>query len=233
MSFAYPRIEGFVSYKNPKGAEIGREGFAVHRLPNARVTRAWCEMDEKNLVRDATWTVDDNWMPIDGFVRVSLGGRIAGQCAYRFEGHNKVYCDSHGTPGPISGHMSQVLTSEKPYQFLGLHPLIADGQICAVRGTTAPGETRSINAITCSYSPDGETGLTGLPIDIKVVYFGPEEVTVPAGKFKAEKFGIVWQPQWPPAMYWVTPGDFIFLKETWSISGLTCELSSLRVTGAN
>ena len=34
------------------------------------------------------------------------------------------------------------------------------------------------------------------------------------------------------AFYWVFGEHFIFLRETWQISGLTCELTGLRESGA-
>jgi len=225
-SFPYRTVSGEVSYKRGDVGERGREWFILHAHPNGRrVVRATCEMDDEKLVRDTSWTVDEKWHPIEGHVRCVIDGQLAGSTWYKFDG-NVVTCEAQTAQ---HGRVSQQRTSDRPYEFLGLHPLIGDGLIAAVRGRDRPGEERVINSITCSYSPNGEKDLLALPIEIGLTYLGPEKLTVPAGTFDAQRFGIRWRQEWPPADYWVFGEDYIFLKSTWSVSTLVCETTSLRM----
>lgn len=226
MSFPYPRIEGTVSYLKNGADEIGREWFSLHRLPTGRAIRALAEMDAEKLIRDTSWTVDANWHPVEGHVRVMLNGVLAGSTWFAFDG-TKVHCRARTA---THGDVEQVRVSDRPYQFLGLHPLVGDGAIAAVRGRDQPGAERMINSITCSYSTNGERELLALPITIGLTYVGPERLTVPAGTFDAHRFGVRWRPEWPVADYWVFGDDYVFLKSTWSVSNLTCVLTSLKST---
>ena len=226
MPFPYRRVEGAVSYIHADDGERGREWFSLHRHPGGRTVRALCEMDAEALIRDTSWSVDPHWRPVEGHVRVTLGGTLAGSTWYAFDGrtcHCRALTATHG-------HVDQVLNSKTPFEFLGLHPLIGDGLIAAVRGADSPGVERTVNSVTCSYSPNGERELLALPIAIGVTYVGREPLTVSAGDFDAHRFAVRWRPEWPPADYWVFGEDFVFLKSTWSVSRLTCVLTSFRLT---
>lgn len=230
MNFPYTRIAGTVSYVRHDGFVRGREWFSLHAHANGnRVVRAECEMVEEKLVRDTSWSLDPQWRPMEGYVRITLDGVVAGSTWYTFSG-NTVHCEART---PVYGRASQVRTSPTPYEFLGLHPLIGDGLICAIRGRDQPGVERRVNSITCSYSPNGEKELLALPIEIGVTYLAPERITVPAGTFDAHKYAISWRKEWPPADYWVFGDHYTFLKETWSVSDMTCELMSLEQTTAD
>lgn len=211
---------GKIVYTGPQGVR-GREHFSINVREGGRTVRAYCEIYEDGLERDASWTLDQNWEPVEGHVRCILGGRLAGSSWYRFT-DTHVECESL-TDG--CGRISQQLPGKRSY--LGLHPLIGDGLVAAARGTDAPGVERHIESVTCSYSTNGEVGLLALPISIGVTYVGEEAVTVPAGTFHARHFKIRWQPHWPAADLWVFGDDYIFLKLSWEISKTTSELVSL------
>ncbi len=229
MSFPYPRLEGQISYRLADGGARGREWFSIHRHPGGRTVRAMCEMDAEALIRDTSWSLDPQWRPVEGHVRVTLKGVLAGSTWYAIDGN---VCRCRALTA-THGHVDQVLTSASPFLFLGLHPLIGDGLLAAACGLEQPGIERTINAVTCSYSPNGERELLALPIAIGVTYVGGERLTVPAGEFEAHKFAVRWRPEWPPADYWVFGEDFVFLKSTWSVSQLTCSLESFRTIVAN
>ncbi|MCB2109226.1 MAG: hypothetical protein KDE14_16060, partial [Rhodobacteraceae bacterium] len=223
MNFPFRKIDGVVDYVQHDGVARGREWFSMHRYAGGRVFRACCQMNQEALIRDATWTMDDAWRPLDGHVRVILDSKIIGSTWYAFDG-NSVRCEARTS---AHGHVSQTQISDRPYEFLGLHPLLADGLLGAARGRTDPGRERFIRSITCSYSQNGETELLALPIDIGVAYLGDEQLSVPAGTFMASRYAVRWRPEWAPADYWVFGDDYVFLKSDWAVSSLTCELVSL------
>ena len=182
MKYPYTCTRGTITYVTSDGYECGREWFSLHRHNRGRFVRAVCEMEEEGLLRDASWSLDGNWRPVDGHVRVALGGSVTGSTSYAFNG-SSVTChaltDTHG-------HVSLVKQSATAYEFLGLHSLICDGLLTAARGRDDINKERSINSITCSYSLHGEEGLLAFPIDIGVTYLGEERLTIAAGEFDVE-----------------------------------------------
>lgn len=217
MTFHARRHSGQIRYVTPAG-ERGREDFAIDVRENGRTIRAYCEIDEDALTRDASWTLDRDGMPVEGHVRVVLGGELVGSSWYRFTEH-ETECESLTRR---MGRGSQRLPGRRAY--LGLHPLIGDGLIASARGRDAAGVERAIESVTCSYDLNGETGLVALPITIGVTYVGPERVAVPAGTFDGDHYLLRWQPHWPPAKLWVFGEDAVFLRLAWEVSNTTSEL---------
>lgn len=227
--FPYRTHAGRIAYNLPNnGPERGRETFSSTVTGDGMVVRAYCEMDQQRLIRDASWTLDANNMPLDGMVRVVQDGRITGQSSFKVRG-NVVECES---TTEAYGKVSQVYKSDAPIQFLGLHPVMADGLIGAARGTDRIGEEVKLNCITCSFSVDGEQGLLAHPITIGVNYLGEEEVTVPAGTFMSKHYAINWQSRWVPADYWVYGDDCVFVKMYWSQFDRVNELTDYKFTPA-
>ena len=57
-----------------KGQERGREYFIINKHANGhRKIVAHCEIDDRPAVmRDITYSLDENWLPLDCFVRISV-----------------------------------------------------------------------------------------------------------------------------------------------------------------
>lgn len=217
------RHAGRIIYRK-QGIVHGREDFSIDVRPDGRTIRAYCEMEDGDLTRDASWTLDADHRPLEGQVRVVMDGRLVGSAFYVF-GKTETNCEAQ-TAG--MGRISQTLPGQADY--LGLHALISDGMIGLARGTEAPGEFRAIRSVTCSYDIKGESGLVALPISIAVNYVGLNRITVPAGTFDALHYELQWSPKWPPAKLWVTQEDSVALRLTWEVSGLTSELERYGVT---
>lgn len=214
------RYTGRIVYRTAVGP-CGHEVFAIDVRGDGRTIRAYCEMDEGALTRDASWTLDSGLRPVEGHVRVAMDGMQVGSSWYRCtEGDTE--CESLTRS---MGRVSQRLPGRAAY--LGLHPLVGDGMIALARGRDAPGEERMIESVTCSYDIKGESGLLALPITIGVTYVGPEEIEVAAGRFAADHYLLNWQAHWPPAKLWVTGEDAVFLRMSWEVSGRTYELVQL------
>ena len=211
------RHAGRILYR--RGANVvGREDFAIDVRDNGRTLRAYCEMEEGALTRDAGWTLDTTLRPVEGQVRVVQQGELVGSSWYRCTAQ-QTECESFSAR---MGRRSQRLPGRA--QYLGLHPLVGDGMIALARGRDVPGEERMIESVTCSYDIKGETALIALPITIGVRYLGPSDVVVPAGRFAADHYELRWQPHWPAAKLWVHGEDAVFLRLCWEISGLDSQL---------
>src|SRR5690554_1432353 len=215
--FSLRRHTGRILYH--KGDTIaGCEDFGIDVRESGRTIRAYCEMGEGGLTRDASWTLDGKYKPVEGYVRVVQNGIQTGSAWYRFT-ENEVECEALTT---TLGRTAQRLPSRARY--LGLHPLVGDGMIALARGKEEPGREDIIESVTCSYDINGETSLVALPIDIAVTYVGVEEVTVPAGTFTTDRYALRWQPHWPAADLWVHGEDAVFVRLDWEFSGLSSQL---------
>jgi len=220
------RHAGRIVYHHADGCR-GIEDFGIDVRADGRTFRAYCEMAEGALTRDASWSLNAEMRPVEGHVRVVQNGKIVGSSWYGFT-PDATQCESL-TAG--LGRTSQTLPGRAEY--LGLHPLVGDGAIALARGTNAPGIERMVPGVTCSYDINGESTLVALPIAIGVTYLGQEELTVSAGSFGADVYDLRWQPQWPAARLWVHGEDAVFLRMSWSFSGLDCQLERYRSTTAS
>ena len=63
-----------------KGQERGREQFIINKHADGhRKIVAHCEIDDRPAVmRDITYSLDDNWLPTDCFVRISVDDQFMG-----------------------------------------------------------------------------------------------------------------------------------------------------------
>lgn len=217
------RHSGRIEYRHADGIK-GWERFDIDVRGDGRTIRAYCEMGEGDLTRDASWTLDAGHWPVEGHVRVVQHGELVGSSWYRFDGA-ETECESLTAR---FGRNSQRLPGRARY--LGLHPLVGDGMIALSRGRDAPGEVRAIESVTCSYDINGESSLIALPISIGVAWMGEEEIEVPAGRFLADRYELRWQPHWPAANLWVHGEDALFLRLSWAFSGLDSQLVELSGT---
>jgi hypothetical protein len=216
---------GRIGYFGPQG-ENGREWFEM--LPHARgqTVRAFCEMDEFELTRDVTISLDADARPRDAFVRITQHGRVLGSTWF-LVGDDEIHCE--GITADL-GRVSQTRPLARRLDYLGLHPLVCDGLIALSRGTSRPGEFIALDIITNSLSPNGEQGLIAMPSFIDVAYLADETVTVPAGRFDARHYALRWQPDWPAAHLWVHGPSALFLRLTWDMIDSRYELMAVRTS---
>ena len=216
-------LSGTIQYRGPDG-ETGREWFQMlGHGKHGRTLRALCRMDDIDLWRDVSMSLDHAAHPRDAFVRVTQGGRVQGSMLYT------VTPDALELDGVTAEHgrISRRITLESPLPYLGLHPLVGDALVALCRGTDAPGEFRTVHGYTNSSSPNGETGLLAVPSAIAAAYLGRESVTIPAGIFDGCHYQLRWQPQWPVADLWVSGEEALFLRLTWGLNRSCYELTEL------
>lgn len=214
---------GTIQYRGPDG-ETGREWFQMFRQGDeGRNLRALCRMDDLDLWRDVSMSLDRHSRPRDAFVRVTQHGRVQGTMLYTCAP------DSLELDGATAEHgrVSRRIALASPLDYLGLHPLVGDALVALCRGTDAIGEFRTVPGYTNSSSPNGETGLLAVPTAIAAAYLGEAQITTPAGIFDARHYQLRWQPQWPAADLWVSGDEALFLRLTWTLNRSCYELIEL------
>ncbi|GAB2693375.1 hypothetical protein [Aliiglaciecola aliphaticivorans] len=204
-------ISGRIAYWSADKVLLGQERFNLVRHAHGYSFRAFCEMDDLALLRDVTMSLNQYWLPIDGFCRLTSAGKVVAANWFSFHKDNVVVESEIGGLGRVS----QKFDNQPAYTYLGLHPLQGDALVTTQVDTSMPGEYVPVQGLTNSISENGDQGLIATPVTIEVAYLGNEELTVTAGTFDARKYALRWQPDWPPAYVWVKEGDYIFLKMKW------------------
>lgn len=148
--------QGRLVYLDETGQETGREFFSVSVADTgARMLRAQCEMDERQLVRDVFLEVREDWSPVEAFVRLTVGGQRRGSAWYRFEQH-LAECASDSVTG---GRSTQRFTTSEPILAFGTHSLQNDAwTVGRLRCWQGPVEEMPLVTFTTSATPDGSTG---------------------------------------------------------------------------
>jgi hypothetical protein len=173
-----------IAYLTHGVGETGREEISVSvQSDGSRTLRAQCEMDDFDLLRDVLQTVDQNWRPIDSYVRLTIGGVLSGAAWYLFD---DCQAECHGFSGS-SGPFKDVQTTEQPIQSFGSHSLQNDAWLIA-RVRSCGGDLDSLigSSFTTSLSSNGGTGpaLVRVPPGrLQIRDLGDEVVTVQAGRF--------------------------------------------------
>lgn len=177
---------GRMAYLTHGVGETGREAFhvSVHE-DGSRTLRAVCEMDDFDLLRDVSLTVNAHWRPVDAYVRLRVDGAFSGAAWYRFDG-NEAHC--HGLTADGSA-FSDRQRLEKPIQSMGTHALHNDAWLLA-RIRNCDGDLDSLLGVsfTTSLTPNGGTGPALVPVPrgtLRIHDLGRESIDVPAGNFTA------------------------------------------------
>lgn len=214
-------IEGRLLYTSRKPGMEGRvrgfESFMFTRHSDGKVTlRAHCEIEEPEptVMRDIIYSLDEQGLPMDLHVRLTVGDAFMGSGWLRFDGQT-VECESFS---PSLGRLSERVEAELPVDGFGTHPIVSDGYMLA-NLVWEEGQIRKLNCYLPSPDHRGATPPQIAQVKIDAQYLGKELVTVAAGTFPARKFQFIddgssgMDGAHPPYELWVTDDeDGIFLK---------------------
>jgi len=224
-------LRGRISYRSDAGYERGREWFTITRQSDRRRTiRAQCEMDDSELLRDVTYTVNADWSPHDAYVMLNQHGAFVGAGWFAFDVH-RAQAETRVAGG---GRISQQMEFDNPIVSFGPHPVSCDvwhlpgfekGQPVEGNGNIR----RMDNVLTSSPMPNGASGpmLHHDPLVLERV--GPEVVTVTAGTFETLHYRFV-LPGIPAEDLWCTGEDMVMVKIRWDFLETTYELVELEGT---
>ena len=212
-------VRGIIEYLSKKperrNQNRGREYFAVNVHTDGRRTiSAHCEIDDRpSVMRDITYSIDGNWMPLDCFVRLTVGDRFMGSGWFRFA---SAYAECEAFTAN-EGRVSQRMDLKEPLKSFQNHAIACDAWHFK-HFDLRKGGTQMIDPLLLS-SPDhrGATGPMLFPIGMGMAFVGEEKLTVKAGSFKSLHFRFVSSPRLPEEhpLYdiWCTDdGNYTFLK---------------------
>lgn len=179
-------ISGKILYTSKKpgreGEERGREYFSFTRHSDGKRTlRALCEIDEPapTVLRDVTYSVDENDVPMDCFVRLTVGDEFMGSGWFRMQ-PEAIECESYG---PSVGRISQRMPIVGAYDGFGTHPIAGDAYITKKMDRSRGPHLRAFRTFLPSLDHRGATPPLLAEARIQLEYVGEETVTVAAGTF--------------------------------------------------
>lgn len=211
-------VSGRILYTSRKpgreGEERGREFFTwTHHSDGKKTLRARCEIDEPDptVHRDIVYSLDENDVPMDLFVRLTVGDRFMGSGWIRNAG-DYIECESYG---PSIGRVSQKVPVEGAFDGFGTHPIVADAYNSRRIDRSKGPHSRKFRCFLPSPDHRGATPPFIAESLMQLGYIGEETVTVAAGTFDCWKFewtdphgGMVnANGAHPPYEMWVTADD--------------------------
>jgi hypothetical protein len=201
-------IRGRIACLDRERRVWGRERFDLSLGAAQRVLRTVTEFDDRGVLRDANWTLSNDWLPLEGFVRDVVHGRTVMHGCFRVAG-SEVSCEAWTAE---SGRVSRRIEAPGPIEHLGLHSLVSDCLVGARRGPTEAGVERVVRCVTQSTADYGLGGYGIHLVPPRVTYVGREPVAVQAGRFEALRFRVRWSDQVPKySDFWVRE-DFVPLR---------------------
>ncbi len=194
------------------GQERGCEDWWLTRNRDGTTTmRCLAMTDDSKIVRDVTLTRTKEGLPTDAFVRLQVESQLAGLAYFRIEGGQlRVVTD-----GAETGHIEQTLKIPTDLFTIVTHAVMLDGWTIFNYDRAKGGE--QLRAIY-NTSPrwNGTDGPLGRLETYRINLLGEEEVTVPAGTFKATHFTITTGDiKAPTSHLWVAGEDRILLRCNW------------------
>jgi hypothetical protein len=214
-------VRGTIRYTSKKpdrmDQERGREYFTINvHSDGKRTCIAHCEIDDRpSVMRDITYSLDEDWYPMDCFVRIAVNDRFMGSGWFRF-GPDYAECETYTA---LDGRVTQRMQTNGRLMTFQNHAIVCDAWHMRLFDRSKAGQgVQSIDEMLLS-SPDhrGATGPMLFRIGFGVEYVGEENIDVEAGNFDALHFRFVSSPglpeAHPPYDIWCTnDGDFMFLR---------------------
>jgi hypothetical protein len=214
-------VRGTIRYTSKKperlDEERGREYFTINvHGDGKRTCIAHCEIDDRpSVMRDITYSLDEDWYPMDCFVRLAVNDEFMGSGWFRF-GPDFAECETYTA---LDGRVTQRMETRGRLKTFQNHAIVCDAWHMRLFDLGKAGAgVQSIDEMLLS-SPDhrGATGPMLFRIGFGVEYIGEEAIEVEAGKFDSLHFRFVSSPglpeAHPPYDIWCTnDGDFVFLR---------------------
>jgi hypothetical protein len=213
-------IRGRIDYISDGIGVTGREWFTqtVHS-DGCRTLRAMTAMDDDELLRDVTYSVDRNWRPLDCFIRLTIGDRFQGSGWFRFT-DTFVECESYAID---AGRVSQRWPVDGPIPLFVNHSVACDAWVNALFDMRRKDAVQTFYPrLASSALGNGGSGpmlgnvttVTPEPGRLDLQYLGDETITVPAGTFECQR--ILLNPgKIPRFEIWSHGPDFLPIQIRW------------------
>lgn len=202
--------ESFIVTTNPDGSHTAQ---TVTRFPG------------NSLVRHVMQTVNSEFMPMDGYLRLFVGSEYQGNLVRRVVGDEVTSLLIPPDGSPIQ---RDILPGGSDL-VLGYHPTTVEGWKFTKCDHAVSG-TQHVRILTTSATWNGGQMSHGREVTLAIEYIGEEEIEVPAGKFVCDHY--LWHTGAIDAdiEVWTTGQDRICARVIGHAKGVTYELATCEVT---
>jgi hypothetical protein len=174
-------------------------------------------MDDSQVLRDVTSTVDNQWRPKDAFVRVSVMDEFLGSSWFRFLG-NRVECEGFTVN---EGRISQTVEFDEPPHSFITHPVACDVWHFANIDRSIPGQIQTFVSANCSPLANGASGPMIGTSQHLFRYHGNETIKSPAGTYECEHVTYVDKDGNDRMDAWCTLNDRLLVKMRFDVLSTT------------
>lgn len=212
----------FVATRDGRAVERGRETASYQFHADGLIgVRIHSESDSPAVVRDAIYTLDARWRPLECLLRIQSDGRHEGSGWFRFEDGVATFEGWNAK----TGRVSQRVPLPEPATALVAHPVTTDAMLAAAydHGRGGPAPQRPAGVYLTSTDAYGRTGPTLASSDVFLDFAGRESIATPAGAAEANRYLLYLAERGRPA---AEP-----LQELWCVPGTTLLLHA-RARGA-
>jgi len=217
-------LQGRLSYrKRSTGAERGREYFWLTlNRDGSRTLRCLATTDDSRFVRDVTFTLGADERPAEAFVRLMVGERHVGSGFFRTR-DDRLFVT---TESAEQGRAEQSVPVPERFA-LTTHAVMLDGWLIWAYDRARGGEQR-VTFYNTSTKWNGTDGPLGRLETQRLTLLGEEEVSVPAGRFRATHFKFdADDVKVPTSHLWVTGEHQLLVKYDWGELDLEYVLTDL------
>lgn len=160
--------EHFIVTTNPDGSHTAQ---SMTRFPGG------------SIVRHVTQTVDPQFRPMDGVLRLFVGPEHQGTLVRRVVGNEvtSLLLAPDGRP------IEQATLPGGPDLVLGYHPTVNEGWKFTHCDRSKQG-TQHVRILTTSATWNGGVMSHGKEVTLAIEYIGKDTITVPAGKFECDHY---------------------------------------------
>lgn len=202
--------ENFIVTTNPDGTHTAQ---TMTRFPGGTI------------VRHVTQTVDAEFMPMDGYLRLFVGPEYQGNLVRRVVGDEVTSL----LMAPDGSPIAQATLPGGADLVLGYHPTAVEGWKFTKCDRAVTG-TQQVRILTTSATWNGGQMTHGKEVLLDIEYMGEQEITVPAGTFVCDHY--LWHTGAIDAdiEVWTTGQDRICAKVVGHAKGVTYELATCEIT---
>ena len=205
---------------------VSWENFIVTTNPDdTHTAQTMTRFPGGSIVRHVTQTVNAEFMPMDGYLRLFVGPEYQGNLVRRVVGDSVTSL----LMAPDGSPIEEATLPGGADLVLGYHPTTVEGWKFTKCDRTVSG-TQQVRILTTSATWNGGQMTHGKEVTLDIEYVGDEEIEVPAGKFVCDHY--LWHTGAIDAdiEVWTTGQDRICARVVGHAKGVTYELETCEIT---
>jgi hypothetical protein len=201
----------FMTTRAGRTFERGRETASYDFHDDGLITyHVSSHSDDPRIARDAIYTLDRQYRPLEAFVRLQVDGRHEGSGWFRFE-PGQVGSETFNA---TKGRASTLRPIDSPVRAFVAHPVSTDVMLAAAWDRGGAKRQQLVGTYTSSVDPYGRVGPSLAPSDSWLEYAGRETVQIPGGPVESDRYELFTAADAtePLESMWTLAGTCVFVR---------------------